>query len=152
MEAWGIWKLIKTGFWFGIGFIVPLLVAIYLSNIIAMMAMPSMAESVFEENVMSSMDRTDHITINQFEEKEYGSRLLILGVIENTGDEKASSIRLEAELFNDSGEFVYECSEYISSDLLPGDKENFQIRCGCNDQPIPQHSEVKVKVVSASLY
>jgi hypothetical protein len=152
MEAWGIWKLIKTGFWFGIGFIVPLLVAVYLSNVITMMAMPSMAEAAFEQDFMSSMDKTDHITINEYKEKPVGDRLLILGVIENTGDQKVSSIQLEAELLNESGEFVYECSEYINRDLQPGDKENFQIRCGCNGQSIPEHSEVTVRVVSASNY
>ncbi len=146
METWGIWKLIKTGLWFGIGFIVPLLVAIYLSNIITFMAMP------FEPDIISSMDRTDYIKINEYKEKQHGNRLLILGVIENTGDKKASSIQLEAELMNESGEFVYECSEYINRDLQPGDKENFQMSCGCNDSPIPQHSEVTVRAVSASAY
>jgi hypothetical protein len=158
MDTWGNWKLIKTGFWFGVGFIAPLLIALHISNIVAMMAMPLMIESPFEPDEMSAIDmisgmnRTDYITINEYKEKPIGDRLLILGVIENTGDKKVSSIQLEAELLNESGEFVYECSEYINSDLHPGDKENFQIRCGCNGQTIPEHSKVTVRVVSASIY
>ena len=162
MESWGIWKLIKVGFWLGIGFIIPQLVVLYSGTVITMLAMPSIIESSYVEteeegvdqeafvsNYSSNYDRTDQIEILDYREQLQGDQLLILGKITNSGDSHANSIQLEAELLDSAGEFVYECSEYINKKLQPKEIENFQIKCGCGKKPLPEYASITVRVVNA---
>ncbi|MES9862695.1 MAG: hypothetical protein ABW157_02105 [Candidatus Thiodiazotropha sp. LLP2] len=109
MEDLGIWKTVKIGFWLGIGFIVPHLVAFYSGTMVTMFAIPSM----MEENLLSDFDKSEQIKVIEHREEMNGERLIILGSILNEGNETASSIQLEAELLNSDGQFVFECSSYI---------------------------------------
>ena len=159
MENWSKWKLVKVGFWLGIGFIIPQLVVLYSGTALTMLAMPSMIEASFDYDdggVMSSItsdyDRSDQIEIQKYRDQKNGNQVLILGSIMNSGEKKASSIQLEAELKDKDGNFVFECSKYINKTLKPGDIENFQIKCGCGDNPVPEYTKVNVRVVSASGY
>jgi hypothetical protein len=158
MENMGKWKIVKIGFWLGIGFSVPLLCIIFGGSIINTLLIPPIIESSYEEDWTDSYSANskganpDRIKIATYKEQTYGNRLVILGVIENVSDMKASSIQLEAELINSAGEFVYECSEYISKVLQPGEKENFQINCGCGDTVIPDYNKTSLRVVSVSNY
>ena len=152
-------KLIRIGFWLGIGFIVPQLFIMFSGTAISMLAMPSIMEASFDSknndvvsNFTSNFDLKDQIKIQDYREKRNGNQLLILGTIVNSGDKKASSIQLEAELKDKDGNFVYECTEYINKDLKPSDIENFQIKCGCGKNAIPEYSTINVRVVSANNY
>jgi len=159
MENLGKWKLIKAGFWLGIGFIIPSLVVMYSGTALTILAMPSMMEASFESedngimsNFTSDFDVADQIKIKSYREQRNGNQLLILGSIENIGDKKASSIQLEAELSDEKGNFVYECSEYINKALNAGEVEKFQIKCGCGDNSVPSYVKASIRVVSASSY
>ena len=152
MENWGKWKIIKVGFWLGVGFIIPQLITMYVGVVITMFATPPMVEKSFEEEFSSNFNSTDQIEIISHKEKKNGNQLLILGEIKNTGNKKASSIKLEAELFDSNGKFVYECSDYVDKELMPGESENYQIVCGCGKNPIPEFNKVNLKVVRASSY
>lgn len=159
MEKWGKWKLITVGFWLGIGFIIPQLLVMYSGTALTMLAMPSIMEASFESDdgaILSSFtstyDKAGQIEIRNQREQRNGDQLLILGSVINNGDASTRSIQLEAELMDKDGNFVYECSEYISKTLKSGDQENFQIRCGCGNNPVPEYAKVNVRVVSASGY
>ncbi len=146
----GKWKIIKLGFWLGIGFIIPQIIVLYGGSIVAALAMPAMMEMPMQDtDVISSLDRKDQIEIGPYEDKSNATQLLILGTIVNTGSEPASSIQLEAELFDAEKKFVYECTEYISNRVMPGESENYQIKCGCSSSPIPKYSTINVRVVGA---
>ena len=156
MESLGPWKLIKAGFWIGIGFIVPS-IGVYMLGTYLIYSMPSLWQSGAIENgkevaekFMSDSDKSGQVKITQFREVENGKQLLILGTVENTGETPVGSIRVEAELLDGNKQMVFECSEYISKKLKKGEKENFQIKCGCGDQPAPEHKSVSVRVVGAS--
>lgn len=156
MENFSVWKWIKIGFWLGIGFILPQMFVLYAGTVGTYMALPSVIENTWDadsaSNYSEQFDRAASIKIENFRDESDGTRLLILGRIVNVGDSKARSIQLEAELFNQAGEFVYECSEYISKDLASQEAENFQIKCGCGNSPIPPYKEVTVRVVGASAF
>lgn len=159
MEKWGKWKLITVGFWLGIGFIIPQLLVMYSGTALTMLAMPSIMEASFESSdgdILSSLtsnyDKAGQIEIRNQREQRNGDQLLILGSVINNGDTSTRSIQLEAELIDKDGNFVYECSEYISKTLKSGELENFQIRCGCGNNPVPEYAEARVRVVSASAY
>lgn len=158
MESLGPWKLIKAGFWVGIGFIIPS-IGVYIFGTYLLYSTPALWQSAAMDSGMESVesfmdnaDKSKQIKILQFREIINGEQLLILGVIENTSNSTVSSIRLEAELLDDQKQMVYECSEYISRKLKAGEKENFQIRCSCGSQPTPKYSSVSLRVVSASSY
>ena len=155
MENLGKWKLIKIGFLLGIGFIIPQIVTMYAGTAGMAWMLPKMMESSAEDSVESfsaMYDKAGQIEIDEYRESKNGNQLLILGTITNAGEDQVSSVQLEAELKDAEGKMVYECSEYISRDMKSGDKENFQIKCGCGKNPVPDYASVDVRVVKASVY
>ena len=153
----GKWSMVKAGFWLGIGFIIPQLVTTASETALTFVAMPVLMQSAmdteegrFVPDFSDEMDRTAMLSVSDVREVRNGEQLLILGMVENTGEKKASSIQLEAELLDEEGVFVYECSRYISKTLMPGDSENFQIKCGCDKEPVPEYASAEVRVVSAT--
>ena len=74
----------------------------------------------------------------------------ITGTLENTSDRTWSGISIEVELFDAGGQFVDECSDYLSGGLDPGERENFKVRCGgCKDSPLPAYSNYTIRVADA---
>jgi hypothetical protein len=104
------------------------------------------------EKFMADSDKSNQVKITQFRESKNGKQLLILGTVENSGETSVSSVRIEAELLDGNKQMVFECSEYISKKLKKGDKENFQIKCGCGDTPAPAHKSISLRVVNATSY
>ena len=154
MESLGALKLIRYGFWLGLGFIIPI-VAAFLGGSVLMFAIPSFWQAQgteMAEKMMADLDKADHIRIVDFREAANGSQLLILGTIENTGPMAIGSIQIEAELLDDKKAMVFECSEYVSKKLKPTEKERFQVKCGCGNQPVPAHNSINLRVVKASTY
>ncbi|MET0066959.1 MAG: FxLYD domain-containing protein [Candidatus Thiodiazotropha sp.] len=154
METMKPSQLVKRGFWTGIGFLIPLIGA-YIGGTYLIYSMPFLWNTSSIEEVQTYLDesdKTDHIKIVSFRESMNADQLLILGVIENTGDAPVGSIRLEAELLDDRQQMVYECSEYISKKLKSHEKENFQVRCGCGSQVTPPYDTLSLRVVDASIY
>jgi hypothetical protein len=161
MSEYGVWKTIKIGFWLGIGFIVPQMIVLYGGTVISILAMPAMMEmsmngdvdaspEVFSAaGITSQMDSKDQIKIDSYEDKSTDGQLLVIGSLTNNGAESVSSIQLEAELFDGDANFVYECTEYVNNKVMPGESENFQIKCGCRDSALPEYSSIKIEVIRA---
>jgi hypothetical protein len=152
MDSLGVLKTIKIGFLLGIGFIFPLVLALYSGAIMTMFAVPPMMEESINEQLLANFDKSSSIKIVDYREEINEKRLLILGSIMNEGSENVSSVHLEAELLDSDDRFVFECSGTINKELKPGETENFQITCGCGDTIAPEHSRVNLRVVSASSY
>jgi len=138
------WKHIKAGFWFGMGFIPIFFIGAFVID-----KTTGFISSAGEYTANS--DQTN-IKIVEYKDLRNGDELLILGSITNTGESSLSLISLEAELFDQRGEFVYECSEYVKKRMNPGEKENFQINCGSKETPIPEYKTINLRVVHASSY
>ncbi len=156
METWGKWKLVQAGFWLGIGFIVPELLVYFGGTALTIHSMSSIAETTMADemsevmpDIASEFDRSSQIKILNYHDKRNDGRVFILGSVKNEDEKSVSSVQLEAELMDAKGEFVYECSTYISRTLKPGDTENFQIKCGCINEAIPAYENITVRVVSA---
>ena len=141
MEKLSIWKLLKYGFWLGVGFLVPLLLFTFVTMYLPMFSYDP-----------SDYEVSDEIEIQSYRSRVDGNRVVIVGSIINNGEEQASSIQLEAEFMDENGEFLYECSDFISQAINPSQTENFQITCGCGDNPVPEYSEFTVRVTRASIF
>jgi len=155
-------RLIKVGFWLGIGFIVPTIVVYIIGTMVVYLAITPLfhsntaeaktEQSNYAEPSFPDFDKTDQVRILEYREVKNGDQLLILGKIQNQGAKPVSSIHLEVELFDASKQLVYECSDYVSRKLKQGDVENFQVKCGCGNQPAPAYQSLTVRVVQASSF
>lgn len=146
-------KLIRYGFWLGVGLIIPLVGSIIVGTLL-MITYPSFFTPDSEELASSigGVDKTKQIRISELRKSVNGNQVLVLGVIENAGPDEVKSVNIEAEFFGSDKKMVYECSEYVSQKIRPAEKENFQIKCGCKDQPMPEHESYVVRVINASSY
>ena len=145
-------KLIKSGFWLGLGFIVPIIIGLIVGTFL-LFSFPSLWQPGSEEmasHALAEMDKTAQVRITDSRKTMNGTQTLILGTVENTGPDTIGSVQLEAEFFDGSKKMVFECSEYISQKLAPSATENFQIKCGCTSQTVPAHESFTVRVISAS--
>lgn len=145
-------QMVRKGFWIGIGLIIPMSMGILIGNQLTRYSVEeSFAEADFdqEDYLEAYADLTKSIVIDKFQDKKQGSEINILGTITNKGSKPIGSIQLEAEFFNDKGEFVHEQTEYISKKIAPNESENFQIACGCKDKVFPEYKNITVRVVSA---
>lgn len=79
------------------------------------------------------------------------NNLEIVGVVENNGTDTWQSISIEVELFDSEGNFMDECSEYISSALAPKQSENFKVSCGgCEKRPLAEFDRYEIAIKDAS--
>lgn len=143
----------RQGIVFGFGLIIPLSILFIGYNILTF----ELATHEYSEPESYSFSSNEEaqikaIEIQSFKDVKEGDFVMVLGNIKNTGTEKISSVKLEAEFFNENGEFVYEESVYISKKLNPNETENFAIKCGCANRKFPEYTKVIVRVVSASNY
>lgn len=157
MESLNPWKLVKYGFWLGVGFIIPTLVVTMLSGAL-MFAVPviSSLEDLDDadlgdqlQSFSTNFDQSENVHILEHREVTNGSQLLVLGRVENRSEKTISSVMIEVELLDESGNLAYECSGYVQR-IDPSKAENFQVACGCGGRPPPAYKTVSVKVASAS--
>lgn len=94
----------------------------------------------------------DQIALSPFTEKLQGVQLLIAGQFTNAGEKPINSLEIEAELFDENGDFVYECSKSFYEKKESGVTENYLIKCGCSTNGVPAYKTAKVRVVKATSY
>jgi len=171
MENWSVWKIIKVGFWLGIGFIIPQLIVMYSGTALTVFAMPAIFEMAADEYIyeldemesegdsypdasgfFDDYDLTGHVKLGEYSEKLVDGHLHIIGSVTNTGDKPAGSIQIEAELMDAQGMFIYECTEYIGQKVQPGERENFLMKCGCNREKVPDYDSISLRVTQANAF
>ena len=144
----------RKGFVLGLGMIIPLCLAFIISHVFtyklsALFYTDDAASYSYKSN---EEDHIKSIEVQSFHDIREGNFVMVTGSIKNTGKVKINSIKLEAEFFNEKGEFVYEETEYVSKSIKPNEVENFAIKCGCTNRTFPEYKTVTVRVVSASNY
>ncbi len=154
---------IRIGFLIGIGFIIPSLITYLLGSFVLIKGIPDFLNSsqnieMADENAeymsgfMDNMDQSRDIEILSHREQPLGGQLLILGSLINNSKKTVNSVQLEVELMDDNQEMVYECTEYISHKIKSGEKENFQVKCGCGSTTLPNHTSYTIRVTQANNY
>ena len=156
---------IKKGFLLGIGFIIPLAIVEFSAIKYSIHEMTGVAAQAYEEAYGESdgdtldaayndyeKSYTEKISLSPFVERLQGVQLLITGQFTNNSEKAINSLEIEAELFNEDGNFVYECSKSFYEKKEPGVTENYLIKCGCSKNGIPEYATAKVRVVKASSY
>lgn len=144
----------QKGFILGLGMIIPLSLAFTLSTTFnyKLSSLFYAEDSPAYSYQSKEVDHIKSIEVQSFHDTREGNFVMVVGAIKNTGKEKVNSIKLEAEFFNEKGEFVYEETEYVSKSVAPNEVENFVIKCGCTNRTFPEYAKVTVRVVGASSY
>lgn len=148
-------KRIWQGFSLGLGLLIPMALAVMVGeagwSVISGFIYAS--SDTNPEYAEWDKDYSADVEVTTFRDTQLGNEVLILGTVKNNAKKTLSSIEIEAEFFDEKGQFVYETSTALKrSKLQPGQLENFQISCGCKDKPFPAYKRVKVSVVAAGLY
>ena len=159
MDNLTAWKTIKIGFLLGIGFMIP---SALIDSILIGASYATVSSAIeveldgdYEEStneVFAVVDHVQSIELGLYTTTMQGMQLLVQGSFKNVGDIKLDSVEIEAELFDKDGKFVYECSDYISRRFEPQQEENYQIKCGCSKNGLPEYKTINLTVVNASSY
>ncbi len=69
---------------------------------------------------------------------------MILGNLKNNSEDSMRMFKIKADLFDENGTFVEQCSDYIS-DLDAGKQTHFKIICkSCDSNKTIEHSSYKI--------
>lgn len=152
MENRSVFELIKSGFWFGFGLVVPLAIAVVVATYLAYQVIYSQSIETYSDtyNEYLTGGDTSEIVLGEYRKTIQGNQLLISGSFTNTSESSISSVEIEAELFDEKGVFVYECSESIYRSIMAGAVENYQIKCGCSKNGIPEFESIEINVVKVN--
>jgi hypothetical protein len=81
--------------------------------------------------VITSQSRSlasDDLEITNYDIKVAGKEMVVVGMISNLSDSAWKSVSIEAEFFDESGNFIGEGKDYTGSDIYAKGKENFEVR------------------------
>jgi hypothetical protein len=81
--------------------------------------------------VITSQSRSlasDDLEITNYDTKVAGKEMVVVGMISNLSDSGWKSVSIEAEFFDESGNFIGEGKGYTGSDIYAQGKENFEVR------------------------
>jgi len=152
---------IVMGFFIGAGFTTAMyLVGYWATDIYAEKVSSSMKDQLDdgykpEQNETYLMEYKEFsadsgLIIEAHEPRKVPNSLDILGKIKNEGVDAWNSIQIEVELFDSSGAFVDECSEYMNGSLSPGGLEHFKVSCRrCDKNPLPEFENYTIKISDA---
>ena len=78
----------------------------------------------FKSNSLASED----LEITNFDTRVEGKEMVVTGMISNLAESAWKSVSIEAEFFDESGNFIGESDDYIGSDIYGNGNENFEVR------------------------
>ena len=78
----------------------------------------------FKSNSLASED----LEITNFDTRVEGKEMVVTGMISNLTESAWKSVSVEAEFFDESGQFIGEGKDYTGSDIHANGKENFEVR------------------------
>lgn len=95
-------------------------------------------------------DESANLSVSISKERIESEGFTLLGTVENKGDASWSSVSLKAELFNEAGEFIEECTEYVNQTSAPGSVINFKLSCGsCTKFQLRDYKSYKLTITDA---
>ncbi|KAA3647645.1 MAG: hypothetical protein DWP95_02845 [Proteobacteria bacterium] len=149
-----------TGFLYGVGFMIAAGIAAgmaysFIESDIEMKQAQQLERMELQKQNFESMfreyDETAKLSVSVTKERIQPDEFVLLGVIGNNGDASWSSINLKAELFNEAGEFIDECSHFINQTSAPDSKINFKLSCGsCSKFELRDFKSYKLSIIDAS--
>ena len=78
----------------------------------------------FKSNSLAS----DDLDITSFDTRVDGKEMVVTGIINNLTDSAWTSVSVEAEFYDEGGNFIGESDDYIGSEIHSKANENFEVR------------------------
>lgn len=78
----------------------------------------------FKSNSLAS----DDLDITSFDTRIDGKEMVVTGIINNLTDSAWTSVSVEAEFYDEGGNFIGESDDYIGSEIHSKANENFEVR------------------------
>jgi hypothetical protein len=149
-------RLVKTGFWLGLGFSLPLIAAQLAANgfehaIFHVTLKEKMQEAIRGAATATGSALVDNVRVISHSQSREEDVAIFRGSVENVGEETFGAFTLEVEFFDDQKRFLTECQEIMSVRLKPKQHENFEFRCR-NISADVQYSSTQLRVVSVSMF
>ncbi len=92
------------------------------------------------------------LSVTLIETRNKGNSLVVVGRLNNAGDRKWTRIAVEAEFYDEDGNFLDETSSYMSMTLLPHGEEKFRLELNnASDRILVDEPEVVLKVSEADV-
>lgn len=136
-----IFGKILYGFLFGTGMGLSILLIIYIYDNINK-SDQSYVHKTYNENA--------GLVLTYENDRQVKDGVIVLGTIHNQGKDSWRNIKVEAEVFDNKGNFIDECTETVYLTLEPDARENFKITCGaCSTNKIPDYEKVSVRIQDA---
>ncbi len=89
-------------------------------------------------------DTIERTIISDHREVDRNGITVILGTIKNNSENSLRSLTVKADLYDENGTFVKQCSEYVSN-LHAYKQSNFEIECKrCDGNKTVEHSSYKI--------
>ena len=152
---------IISGFLLGVGFVAAAgLLGGYAISHMTTSAIESSSsittETDDDENEFDAMfkdyDESAKLAVEVKTEKIRDGSFTLLGEIRNNGIYAWQMVNLEADLFNKKGQFIEQCTEYVSQILRPGEVVNFKLSCkssSCNTVDVNGYNSYTLKISDA---
>jgi hypothetical protein len=138
---------VARGFLLGVGFSIALGLAGFIMTQWTMhRTQATISDERYVHNAGTAEFSPKDIVLSDIEEQKHEGLTWIVGSARNSGKRPASSVEIQANLFNHS-KFVDQYSTYLPGKLNPGESKYFKIACGCKDSPAAEHDSFKVEVV-----
>jgi len=154
-----VFAKIGSGFLYGVGFVIASLLLGSLafsyvdSNLEAKEQKRKERELARQEErrlMFRDFDETAKLDVEVTKERIEPGEFTLLGKVENRGDAKWSYVSVKAELFNESGDFIDECTEIVSETIAPGQVLNFKLSCGaCSQFKLRDYKKYELKITDA---
>ncbi len=147
-------KIILTkiffGFLFGVGFSIAMFGTGFILEQLYNVTYVTAETAKLHEVV--SYDEDAKLVITSHSERIIDNSLIIIGTFENQGKNTWKHIQLEAEMYDDQGNFINECIGSVSSKIAPSQSENFKIKFSseCSyKSDFPEYKNIVLKIKDA---
>ena len=150
-----VFQKIGTGLLYGIGFCLTFFIFSYLFfYVFEKQYEDEYLPANYDENCPTLSDCEDHgLSVVVTSENISSNEFVLLGKVENEGEIKWTSVSLRAELFDASGKFIEECTEYINRSVPVKDSINFKLSCSnCSPANLESYSSYTLSISDANTY
>jgi len=104
------------------------------------------------ESLFRKYDETAKLSVQVKTEEVGNGSFKLLGELKNSGMHSWSGVKLQADLYNNSGQFIEQCEKYISNSIDPGKTVNFKLVCSsrkCSKLNLNDYNSYKLNISNA---
>ncbi len=151
-----IFSKIGTGLLYGIGFFIVMAIFMWGSTFYFENKREEMLYGDAEsgeckdyKRCMESSGLVLGVTSERITEEEF----VLFGNIRNEGNTEWTTVDVQAELFDEEGNYIDECKSYVDKRVFPGETTNFKLDCSkCSTVNLENYHSYKVSITDANTY